>query len=88
MIEILKTNNPVTLSFAQSCLKDSGIEAIVMDNHMSILEGSLGVIPRRIMVPDGQIHRARRVLQDAGLGEFDQFGQHVDGVRTVILFSQ
>jgi len=69
MIEILKTNNAVTLSFAQSCLKDAGIDTIVMDNHMSILEGSLGVIPRRIMVPDEQIYRARRVLEDAGLGK-------------------
>lgn len=67
MIEILKTNNPVTLSFAMSCLKDSRIEAVIMDNHMSVLEGSLGVIPRRIMVPDNRAHIARRVLTDAGL---------------------
>jgi len=69
MIEILKTNNPVTLSFALSCLEGAGIDAIIMDNHMSILEGSLGVIPRRVMVPETQGYRARQVLVDAGLGD-------------------
>ena len=50
MKELLRTNDPVELSFVQALLKDSGIETIVFDQHTSIMEGSIGAIPRRIMV--------------------------------------
>jgi hypothetical protein len=63
--ELLRTNNLVYLSFAQAVLKDAGIEALVFDNHMSIMEGSLGVLPRRLMVADDDIARARKVLADS-----------------------
>lgn len=65
MKELLRTNDPVRISFTEALLRDSGIECIVFDSHTSILEGSIGAIPRRIMVLDEDHSRARRVLIDA-----------------------
>jgi hypothetical protein len=62
--EVLKTNNPVLLSFAQVLLADAGIEAVVFDVHTSVIEGSLGVLPRRLMVGDEQFVRAESILKD------------------------
>tara|TARA_R110000787_G_scaffold16622_66_gene51896 strand:+ start:21135 stop:21353 length:219 start_codon:yes stop_codon:yes gene_type:complete len=66
MKELLRTNDPVELSFVQALLKDSGIETIVFDQHTSIMEGSIGAIPRRIMVIDEDHHQATRLLENAG----------------------
>ena len=67
MEEILRTNDPVTLSFAQSLLRDAGIEPFVMDAHTSAVEGSIGAIPRRLMVLSDDADTARRLLQDADI---------------------
>ena len=69
MEELLRTNNAVTISFAGSLLKEGGIEHFVADSHMSILDGSVGILPRRIMVDGNKLTQARRLMQDAGLGE-------------------
>ncbi|MBL4725897.1 MAG: DUF2007 domain-containing protein [Rhizobiaceae bacterium] len=68
MIELIKTNNLVTISFVEALLNEEEIDFIILDQHMSILEGSIGAIPRRIMVENENLHRARRLLQDADLG--------------------
>jgi hypothetical protein len=68
VIEIMRTNDPVALSFAESLMKDAGIFAMIADQGMSILEGSLGIIPRRLMVDSDRADEARRILTDAGLG--------------------
>jgi hypothetical protein len=65
MKELLRTNNFVYLSFAQAVLKDAGVEVLVFDGHMSVMEGSLGVLPRRLMVADEDLSRARKILADA-----------------------
>ncbi len=65
MKELLRTNNFVYLSFAQAVLKDAGVEFMVFDSHMSVMEGSLGVLPRRLMVADDEF-RARQ--EDSGRG--------------------
>ena len=65
MREVLKTNDPVLLNFAQALLKDAGIEAVIFDTHMSIMDGSAGFMPRRLMVVDDDIAEAQRVLQEA-----------------------
>ncbi len=52
MIAVLKTVNPATLNFAQAVLKDADIPFFVMDQNVSIIEGSIGIIPRRLMVID------------------------------------
>jgi len=69
VIAILKTVNPATLNFAQAVLKDADIPFFVMDQNVSIIEGSIGIIPRRLMVVDEDAEEARQALRDAGLGD-------------------
>lgn len=66
MQEVLRTNDVVKISWIQALLADAGIEAMVLDTHTSILEGSIGAIPRRICVLDEDVERARAVLAQAG----------------------
>ncbi|MDI3470855.1 MAG: DUF2007 domain-containing protein [Pseudolabrys sp.] len=68
MREILRTNNPVVISAVGALFDGAQIQHIVLDQNMSVLEGSLGIIPRRILVVEGQVLRARQLLHDAGLG--------------------
>ena len=70
MRELLATNDPVLLSFVVSLLRDAGIEAIVLDRHISVLEGSIGAFPRRVLAADGHLQQARRILTEAGLGQW------------------
>lgn len=67
MKELIRTNNAVVLSFATSLLNDAGIHSLVADQSMSILEGSLGLLPRRLLVEEERADEARRLLVDAGL---------------------
>lgn len=69
MKELVATNNPVTISYIESMLEDSNIDFLVLDQNMSILEGSLGIIPKRIMVTDEMHLAAKQLLQDAGLAK-------------------
>ena len=66
MMELLRTNDVVKLSWLTALLADAGIEALILDNHTSILEGSAGAIPRRLVVADDDYPRARRLLTEAG----------------------
>jgi hypothetical protein len=68
MKELLRSNDPVRLSFLEALLRDSGIESLVLDHHTSLVEGSIGAIPRRLMVQDHDYRRARSVLAAAGEG--------------------
>ena len=68
MKELIRTNDLVTLSAAEALLRGAGIDPFIADSHMSVLEGSLGLLPRRLMVVDDDVARARRLLIDAGLG--------------------
>jgi hypothetical protein len=67
MKELIRTNDAVVLSFSRSLLKDAGIHCLIADQSMSILEGSLGLLPRRLLVEGERIDEARRILTDAGL---------------------
>ena len=69
MEELLRTNDPVMLSFVEALLKDAGITAHIFDQHMSILEGSLGVLSRRLLVLETEADRAREILHDAGIAD-------------------
>lgn len=60
------SNDPVRLSFLTVLLADAGIAAVVLDAHTSAIEGSIGAIPRRLMVADQDELHARRVLAEAG----------------------
>ena len=68
MKELIRTNDAVVLSFAESLMKDAGIHCFIADEGMSILEGSLGMLPRRLLVESDREDEARRILRDAGLG--------------------
>lgn len=68
MHELIRTNDPVILSYAESLMKDAGIHCLIADQAMSILEGSLGMLPRRFLVENDRADQARRILTDAGLG--------------------
>jgi hypothetical protein len=68
MEELLRTNDLVLISFAESLLREAGIETWVADQNMSIVEGSLGILPRRLMVPADRIEAARKLLDEAGIG--------------------
>lgn len=67
MIELVRTNDAVVISFIESLLKDAGIGYLVADQNMSVLDGSIGILPRRVLVVDDEADRARRILTDAGI---------------------
>lgn len=69
MIEIMRTNNYVELSLAQSLLREAGIGHFVADQNMSVMEGSLGILPRRLMVDSDRSEEARALLREAGLDD-------------------
>jgi hypothetical protein len=66
MKELLRTNDPVRLSYLQALLASAGIEVVVLDSYTSVIEGSANAIPRRLMVADADHARARALLAEAG----------------------
>jgi hypothetical protein len=68
MKEILRTNDAVLVSAVGALLDGADIHHMVLDQNMSVLEGSLGILPRRVLVSDDDVKKARQVLRDAGLG--------------------
>jgi len=66
MRELLRTNDTVRLSWLQAMLASAGIEAVILDTHTSIIEGSIGAIPRRLMVQEKDEQRARAVMKEIG----------------------
>lgn len=67
MVELLRTNNAVFISWLQAVLGGERIPVVVLDTHASVLGGGGAVIPRRLMVADRDLFRARRLLTDAGV---------------------
>lgn len=65
MFEVLRTNDPVLLSYAASVLDDAGIASFTADTNMSILDGSLIAIPRRLMVAAHDGEAAKRIVDEA-----------------------
>ena len=70
MRELLVTNDLVLLNFVEALMRDSGIETVVFDRHISLMEGSIGVFPRRLLVKDDAWGQAARIMDDAGLAEW------------------
>jgi len=68
MREIVRTNDVVLITAIEALLKGASIPHMVLDQNMSVLDGSLGMLPRRIVVDGEHIGRARRLLTEAGLG--------------------
>jgi hypothetical protein len=68
MREIVRTNDAVLISAIEALLKGADIGHMVVDQNMSVLEGSIGIFPRRILVEEDELETARRLLEDAGFG--------------------
>lgn len=68
MKELLRSNEPVLISFVSALLEEAGVGFTVADMNMSVLEGSIGALPRRVLVEEDQFSRARRILTEAGIG--------------------
>ncbi len=70
MRQLMQTNDPVLISFVESLLKNNNIDVVVLDQNMSVLEGSIGILQRRVMVTDDQLVVARKTLIDADLEDW------------------
>lgn len=68
MKELLRTTDPVKMAMATALLEGEGITAFQMDVHMSVLEGSLGILPRRLMVHQRDAFLAKAILADNQIG--------------------
>lgn len=69
MKELLRSTDPVRISRVIDLLDAEGIPAFELDQHMSVLEGSIGILPRRIMVADRDLFMAQALLRDVGLDD-------------------
>jgi formate/nitrite transporter FocA (FNT family) len=67
MIELVRSNDSVLISFATSLLVEAGIEHSVADSHMSVIDGSIGAVTNRILVARDNYDEARQLLADAGV---------------------
>ena len=67
MIELIRSNDLVLLSYVRALLQAENIRFVGLDEHMNMMDGNIGAIPRRVMVDDDQAVRARQLLKDAGL---------------------
>jgi hypothetical protein len=69
MRELLRTNDIVLLSAIEALLTSAGFGHVVLDQHMSVMEGSIGLLPRRLLVEEDDHRRARALLVEAGFGD-------------------
>ena len=67
---IVRANDPVLISFVEALFREAGIAVHIADTHMSITEGSIGVLPRRVLVLDEDWVRAAQLLEEADLGQW------------------
>lgn len=67
MKELFRSNDAVLLSFVEALFSEAGVAHVIVDGNMSIMEGSLGVLPRRMLVADDQWNQALRILKEAEL---------------------
>ncbi len=64
MKELIRTTDPTRIAFAKALLQGEGIDCFEMDVNMSVLEGSIGIFPRRLLVHDRDLYRARITMTD------------------------
>ena len=69
MVELLRTNDLVLISYVRALLSAENIRVINLDEHASVMDGSVAMVQRRLMVDDIDLARARRLLTDADLGD-------------------
>lgn len=71
MQELVRTTDPTLIPFVQALLSGEDIDCFVLDANMSVLEGSIGIFPRRIVVHEDDLVAARRVLRDNGVEPYE-----------------
>ena len=81
MKELLRSNDPVLLSYVSALLDEARIDFIVADVNMSVMEGSIGALPRRVLVAAESLNQARALLNEAGIGHV--IGDALDKRRDV-----
>lgn len=69
MKELFRSNDAVLLSYADALLKDAGIDHLIADGNMAVMEGTLGILPRRMLVSEEQWQEAAAILRHAELGD-------------------
>lgn len=69
MLELVRTNDPVVISFIEALLRDAGIVHFIADQNMSIAEGSLGILAKRVMVDGERLDEAKKLLVEAGVAD-------------------
>jgi hypothetical protein len=67
MVELVRSNDPVLISFVSSLLAEAKIEHSTTDSHMSVIDGSINAVENRVFVAEGQLAEARSLLDDAGV---------------------
>lgn len=67
MYELMRTSDPVLVSFVEALLREQRIDYHVADINTSVVEGSIGIFPRRILIATSDSEAARALLVDAGL---------------------
>jgi len=67
MKTLLQTNDAVLISFVESLLSEANINHAVLDSHMSVMEGSIGILPRRVLVDNADWRRAVDIMNEAGV---------------------
>ncbi len=67
MLELLRSNDLVLLSYVTHLLDEAGVTHIMFDVHTSAVEGSIGILPRRLMVNDDELYAARSLLRNASI---------------------
>jgi hypothetical protein len=71
MVELIRSNDLVHLSWAQAMLQGAGIPCMLADQYTSSMEGGIDALPRRLMVPEAQLQEARRVLDEAARAQVE-----------------
>jgi hypothetical protein len=70
MRELMRINDPVLISYVDALLRGAGLEPVFLDRNMSVLEGSLGILPCRVLVDEGDWDAARQLIVNADLGHW------------------
>ncbi len=70
MRELMRVTDPVLISYVDALLRGAGFQPVFLDRNMSVLEGSLGILPCRVLVDEADWHAARRVVIGADLGHW------------------
>lgn len=70
MRELMRINDPVLISYVDALLRGAGFEPVFLDRNMSVLEGSLGILPCRVLVDEADWDAACRLIVNADLGQW------------------